>query len=71
MDVQGEVAVVVVQQVFAVRLGVAQRAAVEQRRPRREPALRAADRDPPAGEQLPVAGGEAVDGVSLWHGTQR
>jgi hypothetical protein len=67
VDVQRTAGVEVVQQVFADRLGVGQGVPGQQGRPGLEPALRAAHRHPPAGEQLTVAGGEAVDGMSLWH----
>src|SRR5262249_15115784 len=67
VDVQRLAARVVVQQVLAVRLGVHQDAAVEALRTGREPALRAAHRDRPPGEQLAVPLGEAVDGVTFRH----
>jgi hypothetical protein len=67
VDVHRRLVVEVVQQVFAVRLGVDQRAAVEQRGPRGEPALRAGHPDRLPGEERPVPPGEAVNGVSLWH----
>ncbi|GAB1694185.1 hypothetical protein KRM28CT15_59880 [Krasilnikovia sp. M28-CT-15] len=67
VDVQAAVIGVMVQQVLAVRLGVDDGAAGQQGRPGGEPALRALDGDGAAREQLAMAGGEAVDGVSLWH----
>ena len=67
MDMHGEVTVVVVEQMLAVRLGVPQNAPVDQRGARREPALRAAHREPPPGEELPMQRGKPMNGVSLWH----
>ncbi|GAB2634139.1 hypothetical protein GCM10027270_23280 [Nocardioides ginkgobilobae] len=58
---------VVVEQVLAPGVGTPQHGAVDERGALGEPALRAARADLRAGQQLLVAPGEAVDGVSLWH----
>jgi len=70
VDVQRKARVEVVQQVLAHGLGADERAPGYQRRAGGEPALRAAHLDGVPGEELPVPGGEAVDGMSLWHGHQ-
>jgi len=57
--------------VLAVRLSVAQDAAVQLVRAHAEAALRAGDRDRPPREELSVAGGESMNGVSLRHEQQR
>jgi hypothetical protein len=67
VDVQAVAGVEVVQQVLADRLGVGHRVPGQPGRTGLEPALRAAHRHPPSGEQLAMAGGEAVDRMSLWH----
>jgi hypothetical protein len=67
VDVQRHVALVVVQQVFAVGGGVEQDPAVDAARTVGEASLRAADRHGSAGEQGAVPPGEAVDGVTFRH----
>jgi hypothetical protein len=67
MDVQRRLVVEVVQQVFAVRLGVDERPAVEQRGPGGEPPLRAGHPDDLTGEERPMPRRQPMNGVSLWH----
>jgi hypothetical protein len=67
VDVQGQTRVEMVQQVLAVRLGVDHGPAGEQVGAGREPALWAGDLDPLPGEEFSMAGGQAVDRMSLGH----
>nr|GID88281.1 hypothetical protein Ade03nite_72050 [Actinoplanes derwentensis] len=70
MDVQDPIALVVVEQMFPERLGVAQHTPVDRRGTRRETSLWAARSHRLPREELTMAGGEAVNGMSLRHGTK-
>jgi hypothetical protein len=67
VHVQGQLARVVVQQVLPVRLRGGEDAAGQPGGTLGEAALRAGGVHLVPGEQLRVAGRQAVDGVSLWH----
>ena len=67
MDVQDQPVLELQEQVLPVRRGAGERVAVQQRRALGEPALRAGDREPLPGENVPELAGQPVDGMPFRH----